>query len=80
MVRSNIISAGATFLASGTGQVLYADVVALPGAGATFDPALTLVGFCNLFVPTTPGDWSPAPNSFQIALDQLAARVTALGG
>jgi len=32
------------------------------------------------FTATTAGDWSPAPTTIQIALDQLAARVKLLGG
>lgn len=79
LLRSNV-NTSAAFLATGTGQVLLGDCIALPGYTGGFDPSLTVVNFVSLFTPAVPGDWSPAPNSVDSALDQLAARVTALGG
>lgn len=79
LVRSNI-NTGAPFLATGLGQVLLGDCITLPGYTGGFDPTLTVLNFVSLFTPANPADWSPPPNSVDGALDQLAARVTALGG
>lgn len=79
VVRSNL-NTGGSFLATGLGSILVGDCVALPGYTGTFDPALTVLNFVSLFTPAVPGDWAPPPNGVDAALDQLAARVTALGG
>ncbi len=79
LVRTNI-NTGAAFLATGTGQVLLGDCLTLPGYTGTFDPLLTVINFTSLFTPANPTDWVPAPNGVDAALDQLAARLTAIGG
>ena len=49
------------------------EVVIIAGGVPTVGP----VGPAD-FVPAAPGNWSPAPTTIQGALDQLAARITAL--
>lgn len=65
----------------GAGELHYSALAGnTPGVLARLDGALTLTtqGELQVFDPTTPGDWAPAPDNMQDAIDQLAARVEAL--
>lgn len=62
------------------GKVAYLDsngnvVYNLPTTGTNGNMDLTLN-----YTPTTNGDWNTVPTNVAAALDEIAARLTALGG
>jgi hypothetical protein len=70
----------AAYIIQGTGVVALGLAFLFPGTTGTFDPGLTILNVPMMFLPTTASDWSPAPANIQDAINQLAARVKALGG